>query len=63
MPHRKLSQKAGKPPGTMEYTGHRTETPTRIIAVKFGADHFRSSEITSPEMLKEFLESDHGGLK
>lgn len=63
MPHRKLSQKAGKPPGTMEYTGHRTETPTRIIAVKFGADHFKSTEISSPGELKEFLESDHGGLK
>ena len=63
MLHRKLSQKAGKPPGTMEYTGHRTEMPTRVIAVKFGPDHFESIEIASPEMLTEFIDSDSGGFR
>lgn len=63
MSHKKLSQKTGKPPGTIEYTGERTETATRIIAIKFGADHFRSTEIGSPEELTEFIRSDHGGLK
>jgi len=62
MPVRKISRKAGKPPGTIEYTGQNTETRTRIVALNFDTEHCDRVVINSLPDLEKYLHRHRKGL-
>jgi len=63
MSRRKLSQKAGKPPGSLIYTGINTDLHSKIIVIDFEEGKFSKHEITSPEELKLMLKKKHTGAR
>lgn len=62
MPVRKISRKAGKPPGTIEYTGQNTETRTHIIALNFDSEHYERVTLNSVSDLAKYLGKPRQGL-
>ncbi|MCA0387030.1 MAG: magnesium/cobalt transporter CorA [Bacteroidetes bacterium] len=62
MPSRRISRKAGKPPGTIEYTGENTTTKTGIIALNFDSGHFEKVVIGSFTELEDYFRENRHGL-
>lgn len=63
MSQRKHSLKAGKPPGSLEYTGLNTTLKSRIILIDFEENKFSKHEISSPAELKLMLKKTHTGAR
>lgn len=63
MSHRKHSLKAGKLPGSPEYTGINTDLKSRIIIVDFEEGTFSKQEISSPDELESVLKKGHTGAR
>lgn len=63
MSRRKLSQKAGKPPGSLIYTGINTDLQSKIIVIDFEEGKFFKKEITTPAELEKTLKKDHPGSR